>query len=111
MLQEVHRILKPAGYVAQSLPNWDSIERSVFKAGWIAVDAPRHLYHLTPITIGVALEKSGLVVRRLDVSAGSLSLASNTMHWLGYRVYGTSCWSVVRDIPSSIASSPKKLKV
>jgi hypothetical protein len=65
------------------VPNWASCERRLFRERWIALDAPRHLYHFTPRTLGAMLARCGFVPGRVTVAAPPLSLSSNVLRWLG----------------------------
>ena len=79
VLQHAHRLLKPPGTLALNVPNWDSFERRLFRERWIALDAPRHLYHFSPKTIRQLLAKCGFDVKILRAQAPVLSLASNVL--------------------------------
>ncbi len=43
-LKEVHHILKKNGILILVFPNWESLDRRIFKTGWVGYDAPRHLF-------------------------------------------------------------------
>ncbi len=58
-LQETARILKPGGKLIITIPNFASFSRMLFGKYWYHLDAPRHLYHFTPRTLGTMLEKAG----------------------------------------------------
>jgi len=83
VLRRAFQLLKPQGYLALNVPNWASIERRLFRERWIAIDAPRHLYHFTPQTIAAMLEVSGFRPLIVEAKAPVLSLASNTLRWVG----------------------------
>ncbi|HOX29344.1 MAG TPA: hypothetical protein PLQ76_09350, partial [bacterium] len=51
------------------VPNFAGLESRLFGERWVAVDAPRHLYHFTEKTLRAMLEKNGL--RVIDVIHGS----------------------------------------
>jgi len=82
-LGRVHQLLIPRGIIALSLPNWDSVERRIFGAEWIALDAPRHFYHFSPSTIRRLLASSGFHVQTIQARAPVMSLASNILRWGG----------------------------
>jgi len=46
-LMEIHRVLKPRGWFAFSVPNFGCWERRVFGQSWHALELPRHLQHFT----------------------------------------------------------------
>jgi 2-polyprenyl-3-methyl-5-hydroxy-6-metoxy-1,4-benzoquinol methylase len=41
----ITKILKPSGKFIIAVPNLESYDAQVYKEGWAAYDAPRHLYH------------------------------------------------------------------
>lgn len=79
VLLHANTLLTPHGMLALSLPNWDSVERLIFRQEWIALDAPRHFYHFTPATIRRLLETCGFHTELLQACAPVLSLASNVL--------------------------------
>jgi len=83
VLLRAHRLLISRGYLAISLPNWDSIERRIFGAEWIAFDAPRHFYHFAPATMRRQLALCGFQIQLLGARAPVMSLASNLLRWGG----------------------------
>lgn len=58
-LKETNRILKPGGKLIITIPNFASLSRMTFGKHWYHLDAPRHLYHFTPRTLGTMLKKAG----------------------------------------------------
>ncbi len=50
-LQKVSDALTPNGKVLIALPNIDSYDADFYGPDWVALDAPRHLWHFTPTTI------------------------------------------------------------
>jgi SAM-dependent methyltransferase len=50
-LKHIHRLLKSDGKLLIALPNIGSYDAKLYGAGWIALDAPRHLWHFTPDTL------------------------------------------------------------
>jgi SAM-dependent methyltransferase len=66
-LEKAHELLEPDGMVVIALPNIDSDDSGRYGANWIALDAPRHLYHFTPDTLGQLLKKHGFSI--LDIRA------------------------------------------
>ncbi|NTU53602.1 MAG: class I SAM-dependent methyltransferase [Chlorobiaceae bacterium] len=65
-LDRAHELLNPEGIVIIALPNLRSDDARRYGPHWIALDAPRHLCHFTPETLGRILEKHGFSV--LDFS-------------------------------------------
>jgi SAM-dependent methyltransferase len=79
VLREVAQILRPRGIAVIGVPNMASLEARAFGSCWRQIDAPRHLYHFTPVTLNLLLSKSGLVPFsiRHDPSSQSLSWSLN----------------------------------
>lgn len=61
-LDRTRELLKPDGVLIIALPNIDSYDARRYGPHWIALDAPRHLYHFTPETLEKLLEKHGFSV-------------------------------------------------
>ncbi|MCX6330261.1 MAG: class I SAM-dependent methyltransferase [Bacteroidia bacterium] len=56
---EILRLLKPGGSCILALPNCQSFDAEHYKEFWAAYDVPRHLWHFTPVTLGIFAEKTG----------------------------------------------------
>ncbi|HEX8677844.1 MAG TPA: class I SAM-dependent methyltransferase [Segetibacter sp.] len=56
------KILKPAGRLVIAVPNYTSFDAGFYKQYWAAYDVPRHLYHFSPKSMQILLEKKGFVV-------------------------------------------------
>lgn len=71
-LEHIHRInetldkarqsLGKKGVMVITLPNAGSFDATLYGKHWVAWDAPRHLYHFTPATLGKLLNKHGLEI-------------------------------------------------
>jgi 2-polyprenyl-3-methyl-5-hydroxy-6-metoxy-1,4-benzoquinol methylase len=68
-LDESFRILKPGGILAVAVPNIASHSARIFKANWSFLMLPLHLYHFTPNSLSVYLQRSGF---RVDSLVGKL---------------------------------------
>jgi 2-polyprenyl-3-methyl-5-hydroxy-6-metoxy-1,4-benzoquinol methylase len=64
-LQKLSRLVKPGGFLVISVPNAGSMEFRVFKEKWYALQLPAHLFHFTPRTISMVLDKGGWRVQRI----------------------------------------------
>lgn len=64
-LQQLHRILKPEGTLAISVPNAGCWEPKFFGANWDAWDLPRHLHHFSPRSIRRLLSECGFTNIRI----------------------------------------------
>lgn len=58
-LREIHRVLKPRGWFAFSVPNFACWERWVFGRCWHTLELPRHLHQFTPRTLRMMLSETG----------------------------------------------------
>ncbi|RXK88505.1 class I SAM-dependent methyltransferase [Chlorobaculum sp. 24CR] len=61
-LDRARELLTPGGQLIIAVPNIESHDARRYGQNWIALDAPRHLYHFTPETLGKLLEKHGFSV-------------------------------------------------
>jgi ubiquinone/menaquinone biosynthesis C-methylase UbiE len=78
-LQECQRILKEDGKIIIRVPNFGSLAAKIFKQYWVAIDAPRHLFHFTEKTIHTMLDKAGfnVLISRRRALPGSISQSLN----------------------------------
>ncbi|HHE33245.1 MAG TPA: class I SAM-dependent methyltransferase [Chlorobaculum parvum] len=58
-LDKAHELLDANGQLIIALPNIQSHDARRYGANWIALDAPRHLYHFTPDTLEALLNRHG----------------------------------------------------
>ncbi|HMH33069.1 MAG TPA: class I SAM-dependent methyltransferase [Puia sp.] len=61
-LDQVKKMLKPAGRIFIAVPNYTSYEAGVYQNYWAAYDVPRHLYHFSPASMKQLLRIHDLVV-------------------------------------------------
>jgi SAM-dependent methyltransferase len=86
-LVEAKRILKKGGILLLQLPNIASFQFRIFKQRWFALELPRHLYHFSPKTIKLLLNKTGFDpfrVRHFSIRNNPLILASTLFPHLNY---------------------------
>ena len=55
-------LLRPDGLVAINVPNWNSLDRRLFGAGWVGFDPPRHLYVLDQRSLTRLLQQAGFEI-------------------------------------------------
>ncbi len=82
VLCEVHRILKPSGCLAVSVPNFACWEPRVFGTYWYALQLPTHLHQFTPRTIRMLLEQSGFDRIRLIHQRNVFNILGSIGLWL-----------------------------
>ena len=61
-LARARELLRPGGQLVIAVPNLQSDDARRYGPNWIALDAPRHLWHFTPETLQMLLEKHGFSV-------------------------------------------------
>lgn len=61
-IQQLKTLLKGKGRIFIAVPNYTSLDATIYKEHWAAYDVPRHLYHFSPLSMQVLMEKNGLKV-------------------------------------------------
>ncbi|MFL5738954.1 MAG: methyltransferase domain-containing protein [Flavisolibacter sp.] len=61
-VEQLKKVLKPKGKIFLALPNYQSWDSTIYKLHWAAYDVPRHLYHFSPQSLSILMEKHGLRV-------------------------------------------------
>ncbi|MDB5246450.1 MAG: class SAM-dependent methyltransferase [Segetibacter sp.] len=61
-LERFFQILKPTGRLVIAVPNYCSYDSEKYRQYWAAYDVPRHLYHFSPKSMEVLLEKKGFLL-------------------------------------------------
>jgi len=64
-LQQFKKLLSSDGRLVIAVPNYTSFDSSVYKEYWAAYDVPRHLYHFSPLSMKLLLDKHGM--RTVDI--------------------------------------------
>jgi 2-polyprenyl-3-methyl-5-hydroxy-6-metoxy-1,4-benzoquinol methylase len=59
-VQQLKNLLKINGRLFIAVPNYTSADAAVYKENWAAYDVPRHLYHFSPKSMQVLMERNGL---------------------------------------------------
>jgi 2-polyprenyl-3-methyl-5-hydroxy-6-metoxy-1,4-benzoquinol methylase/ribosomal protein L37AE/L43A len=59
---QLKTLLKSTGLLFIAVPNYQSVDASIYGSSWAAYDVPRHLYHFTPKAIQVLMKQHGLQV-------------------------------------------------
>lgn len=65
-LDKARELLDAKDQLIIALPNLQSLDAHRYGPNWIALDAPRHLYHFTPTTLEALLGKHGFSVIEID---------------------------------------------
>jgi 2-polyprenyl-3-methyl-5-hydroxy-6-metoxy-1,4-benzoquinol methylase len=61
-VQQLKKIVKDTGKIFIAVPNHASADAQIYKEHWAAYDVPRHLYHFSPRSMQVLMEKNGLKI-------------------------------------------------
>ena len=61
-VQQLKALLKEKGRLFIAVPNYTAADATIYREYWAAYDVPRHLYHFSPQSIKVLMEKNGLKV-------------------------------------------------
>ncbi len=59
-IKQIGTLLAPNGKLFIAVPNYTSIDATVYKEHWAAYDVPRHLYHFSPQSMEKLLSLHGL---------------------------------------------------
>lgn len=61
-VEQLKNLLKPGGRLLIAVPNYTSHDADHYQRFWAAYDVPRHLYHFSPASMRILMEKHGLQV-------------------------------------------------
>ena len=67
MLCEARRILADDGILVVGVPNFDSLMAHIMRTRWAGLLPDQHLWHFTPRTLRLILQRAGFVMRTLIV--------------------------------------------
>lgn len=65
-LDKFQTILKPGGTLIVAVPNYTSGDAAHYKESWAAYDVPRHLYHFSPKSMQVLIERHGFTITAFE---------------------------------------------
>lgn len=61
-IARIKAILAPQGKLIVAVPNYTSKDCAIYGANWAAYDVPRHLYHFSPKSMRILMQRHGLKV-------------------------------------------------
>ena len=93
-LAEINRILRPGGLLYVDTPNFNSINRYIFKEKW-SVFFPWHLYYFTPNTLNNVCQNNKLIVKKITTEDWGPISTNNVYHSL-------KSGNKISKVPSSI---------
>ena len=88
-LHSLGGILKSGGKLLIAVPNITSADAMIYGSNWVALDAPRHLWHFSKKQISLLADKTGFTLTKsgmlpLDVYYNSLLSEKNCIAHNGY---------------------------
>ena len=64
-LDQIKKLLKPAGLIFIAVPNYTSFDAVKYGAHWAAYDVPRHLYHFSPASMRWLMKDAGFQMKSI----------------------------------------------
>jgi 2-polyprenyl-3-methyl-5-hydroxy-6-metoxy-1,4-benzoquinol methylase len=61
-VDQLKNLLSTNGKLFIAVPNYRSLDADIYRLKWAAYDVPRHLYHFSPRSIEVLMQKHGLKI-------------------------------------------------
>lgn len=65
-MQQLKRLVKPAGKVFIAVPNYTSVDAEKYGGSWAAYDVPRHLYHFSPASMQELTMRHGFLIQKTE---------------------------------------------
>jgi 2-polyprenyl-3-methyl-5-hydroxy-6-metoxy-1,4-benzoquinol methylase len=64
-IEKINQLLVSTGVLIVAVPNYTSFDAAAYQQYWAAYDVPRHLYHFSPLSIRLLMEKHGFLVDKI----------------------------------------------
>lgn len=95
-MERLKSLLRPGGRIFIAVPNYDSLDATIYKLFWAAYDVPRHLYHFTPRSMKVLASRHQLDIETqlpmwydsLYISLLSSRYKNKKTNWIGAFISG-----------------------
>jgi len=108
-IQQLRKLLNKKGRLFIAVPNYTAFDAAIYKECWAAYDVPRHLYHFSPRSMTVLMERHGLKVLRYKpmwydsfyISLLSSKYKHRKTNWLA------ATWNGLRSNIAAIGDSKK----
>jgi 2-polyprenyl-3-methyl-5-hydroxy-6-metoxy-1,4-benzoquinol methylase len=89
-IQQLKNVLNKNGKLFIAVPNYTSLDAKIYGEYWAAYDVPRHLYHFSPASMKVLMEKNGLHIAQYKpmwydsfyISLLSSKYKNRTTNWI-----------------------------
>lgn len=63
-LKKIHTLTADGGYMLIAVPNIASLDAKLYRSAWVAIDAPRHIWHFTRKDVTSLAGKAGFVLHK-----------------------------------------------
>jgi 2-polyprenyl-3-methyl-5-hydroxy-6-metoxy-1,4-benzoquinol methylase len=111
-LKSIHKLLVENGTAFIAVPNAASEDAAYYKEMWAAYDVPRHLWHFTPETMRLLVEKNGFGIEKIYpmpfdafyVSMLTEKYKNNKLHFLSGAFIGLKCFFKASKNPGKSSS-------
>ncbi len=106
-LQTFNRLLTANGTLIIAVPNYTSYDADVYGPYWAAYDVPRHLYHFSPHSMKVLMQRYGFCVEKMKpmwFDSFYVSLLSNRYRYGRFRYWKaavTGLWSNIKALANA----------
>lgn len=95
-IEQIKSLLNASGKLFVAVPNYSSHDANAYGAEWAAYDVPRHLYHFTPQSMKVLLQRHGMTIKEKKpmwfdsfyISMLSSKYKNGGTNWFGAPVTG-----------------------
>ena len=64
-LDQLKKLLKTGGKIFVAVPNYTSLDASIYRENWAGYDVPRHLYHFSPASMSRLLSQHGFNLEKM----------------------------------------------
>ena len=81
-LQEIHRILKPGGWLSVAVPNFGGAQAHASGPDWFHLDLPRHFWHFRSRTLRQMLEHQGFRLASSDTLSLEYDWFGTLQSWM-----------------------------
>lgn len=106
-IAKLKTLLRTGGRIFIAVPNYTSLDATVYQAEWAAYDVPRHLYHFCPDSMRQLLERHGLrleEIKRMPFDSYYVSMLTERHRkgsllraiWVGWRSYWVALFAKER---------------
>ncbi|MBI3895287.1 MAG: class I SAM-dependent methyltransferase [Acidobacteria bacterium] len=81
-LQEIHRILRPGGWLSIAVPNFGGAQSQASGRSWFHLDLPRHFWHFRRSTLETLLPRYGFRVVRCSTFSFEYDWFGTLQSWM-----------------------------